>query len=134
MPVIKLKDVPLGNVATAAERLPQPPYSLGGITRKEARVQCENRYFAGLDGNHLQKSALPATILAAMAGSAWTAEASDHGHAAVHVDGLAGHVGGFVGGQIDDSRGDFGARAHATGRDGGHDGLLLLVVQLVGHG
>lgn len=59
--------------------------------------------------------------------------ASDHRHAAIDVQGLAGHVGSFIGSQIKYGRSDFGARSHALHGNGTHDGVFLLVVQLAGH-
>src|SRR5690606_9211230 len=53
--------------------------------------------------------------------------------AAVDVQGLAGDVGGFVGGQVDGGGGDLVARAEAAGGDVLEDGLALLVVEHVGH-
>src|SRR4051812_18196016 len=59
---------------------------------------------------------------------------SKHRHAAVDVEGVAGDVGGLVGGEVEDGGGDLGALAEAAHGDGGEDRLALLLVEGVGHG
>ena len=60
-------------------------------------------------------------------------EPSDHRHAAVHVQGLAGDIGSLVAGQIDAGRGDFRARPQARRPGSSTGSRLLLLVQHVGH-
>ena len=95
------------NAANQAERwlLPatRPAGRVCARTRRVARRI--TRKIAGVQGEKRPVAALPD----------WPA--SDHRHAAIHMNGLAGHIAGLVGGEIGDRRGDLGAGSHALGRD-----------------
>src|SRR6187549_14129 len=56
-----------------------------------------------------------------------------HIHAAIHAQGVAGHVGRFVGGEVHHRGGDFARRPRATERNGRRDAGLLRVGQGRGH-
>ena len=55
---------------------------------------------------------------------------SDHRHAAVYVDRLAGDVAGLVGGEIGDGGGDFGAGSHALGGNGANQALKMALLDV----
>src|SRR5690242_3899212 len=58
---------------------------------------------------------------------------SQHCHSAIDMQGLPGHIGCLLRGQVDHGSGDFLGRAHAPQRDAGSDHLFLLVGEHVGH-
>src|ERR1700728_3873492 len=58
---------------------------------------------------------------------------SNHSHSAVHVQRLAGHIGGLVGGEESNRGGDLFGRARAIRRNFRKDDLALLVVELFRH-
>src|SRR6516164_4776879 len=58
---------------------------------------------------------------------------SNHGHSAVHMQRLPGHIGGLVGGKKGNRSTHLVHRAGAARRYSGQDSFALLVVQLVGH-
>src|SRR5437588_2136930 len=58
---------------------------------------------------------------------------SNHGHSAIHMQRLAGHVAGLVGGEKHDRRSDLGRDTRAACRNFCDDGFPLLVVELVRH-
>src|SRR3546814_5828995 len=60
-------------------------------------------------------------------------QASYHGHSAIYMQGLAGHVSRLLTRQIGHGRRNFIWLSKALHRDGGEDARTLLLVQRIGH-
>src|SRR5205085_12506923 len=62
-----------------------------------------------------------------------SARGSNHGHSAIHMQRLAGHVASLIRGEKDDRGRDLAGRSCPARRNFGDDGFPLLIVELVRH-
>ena len=85
-------------------------------------------YFQSLD---YKPGRLPETPVSC---SASPLTSSNHGHSAIDVNRLPGHVSRLVGGEIDRRGGDIFRGPQPRGRDLGKNRFTLLVVERVRHG
>src|SRR6266852_579902 len=76
----------------------------------------------------------PLHVAKATTHKTWTLAHSGQIHAAVHVEDVAGDVGGFVGGEEEDGRGDIAAGTHATEGNADFQFFFYFVGEDVGHG